>query len=280
MRSMTWLSSSSVNKVKVNKGAVTCLICFQMEKCNWIRENTYWWSHQYTSSSIGQNNKVTTYVLQGFSLWLGSKSFKKKCVYVLVKECLCKKWIWTKWQSYFLWNAKSIFALSIHPFLKAQVMWGNLMSISIQLIFKVYVQASIHSSPWTFCRFFFCFSTLNHGGFIQHFSLLCWWQFCASRDFQNSKYKHISVIMSICRGWKSSVVLFLLVHFSLASWINPLRSIVEKTKLQKNQSPRGRVCFSGSLPLLNYIVTLTLLVYYFFQGWFPVLFLAFVSVWI
>lgn len=85
LRSMTWvcISSFSVNKVKVIKGAVTCLICLQMEKCNWIRVNTYWWSHQYTSSSIGQNNKVTTYVLQGFSLWLGSKSFKKS---------VCMRW--------------------------------------------------------------------------------------------------------------------------------------------------------------------------------------------
>lgn len=55
-----------------------------------------------------------------------------------------------------------------------------------------------------------------------------------------------------------------------ASLIVPLWFIVEKTQTWSQEAE----CFLSALyhSMLNYIVALTLLVYYFFQGWFPVLF--------
>lgn len=76
----------SVSVIKVNKGAVTYLIYSEMDQ----RESSL------VKAPKHQLHKVTTYVLQGFSLSLGDKSFKNKSVSVLVKECLCEKWMRTK----------------------------------------------------------------------------------------------------------------------------------------------------------------------------------------
>lgn len=181
--SWVWNSSLRVIKVKVNKGAVKYLIYFQMEKCNWIRGKTYWGSHQYTSSSIGQNNKVTTYVLQGFSLLLGSKSFKKIVCMCWSRSVCVKKMDKNKMTILFSFKCKIYFCTRQSSIFKStHVMWGNLVSVSIQLIFQAFVQSLCSLFPLDFLPFY-CLTTLNHSGSIQRFSLLRWRQSCTSQCF-------------------------------------------------------------------------------------------------
>lgn len=75
------------SEVKVNKGAVNYFLYLLMQKCNWIGGKLTGEGHQRTRSCMESNSQVTTYVLQDFSILMGNKSFKK-CVYVLVKECV------------------------------------------------------------------------------------------------------------------------------------------------------------------------------------------------
>lgn len=109
-----WVLSSSLSviKLKVNKGALTYLIYLEMEKCNWIRGKSHWWSHQCTSFSIGQNDKVTTYVLQGFSLLLDNKRFKELCVCVVHRV-----FVWNNWWEQ---NDNLIFFLMQNLFLHSE----------------------------------------------------------------------------------------------------------------------------------------------------------------
>lgn len=104
-----WVEFGTLHsEVKVNKGAVNYFIYLLMQQCNWIRGKLTGEGKHHTRSCIGSNSQVTTYVLQDFSILMGNKSFKK-CVYVLVKECLCEKWMRTKRQSYFFSIAKIYF---------------------------------------------------------------------------------------------------------------------------------------------------------------------------
>lgn len=79
-----------------------------------------------------------------------------------IKECLCgEKLTRTKRQSYFLSNAKSIFALRIHSFLKAYILFeGNWCQLVFKSLFTLIYSASTHSNldVLPLC----CFIKLNH----------------------------------------------------------------------------------------------------------------------
>lgn len=109
---------------------------------------TQWWSHQCISFSIRQKNKATTYyVLRGFSLLLGNKSFEKN---VCVSQRVCGTWMRTKWQSYFfvmqnLFLHSDFICYEKHTFYLREF---NVKKTSDSL-FRHICSASIYSSPWT-----------------------------------------------------------------------------------------------------------------------------------
>lgn len=257
-----------------------------MEKRSWIRGKSHWWSHQCTSFSIGQNDKVTTYVLQGFSLLLDNKCFKDLCVCVVQRVFVWNNW-WEQNDNLIFFLMQNLFLHSASIFKKHIFYLREFDVNKYPSHYLLIYSASIHSSPLTFYCFVvsqlwitvkpFIFFTVFDGNLVPH------------KTFQHCKLwkvrGHNSTLWLVDGEGEGSPEF----HFNItasssttsASLIVPLWFTVEKTQTWSQEAECFLSALYHSVKLYCCIDFASLL---FFPGMVPSVicfcFFAFVYVWI